>query len=38
MDYPGKNGLALVHNEAPFEFFSAKKPRNQAYGNSNRPL
>jgi len=32
IDYLGENGLALVHGEAPFAFFSAKKPRNQAYG------
>jgi hypothetical protein len=34
IDYLGENGLALVHNEVPFAFFSAKKPRNQAYGKS----
>jgi hypothetical protein len=32
IDYLGENGLALVHGEAPFASFSAKKPRNQAYG------
>jgi hypothetical protein len=32
IDYLGENSLTLVHGEAPFASFSAKKPQNQAYG------